>query len=140
MSGSSDALITFVVSALGKAGDIIDQILKAGFEISALQMFNLDHESTEEFLDVYKGIIPNYSVNKIRIYWVSPLFTSTKKDVVNDYISGPCIAMEIRGNDIVETFRDWCGPHDPSIAKVTIQPSQNRHVCQCNTGSLSTIN
>lgn len=48
-----------VVSA-GQAGQVIDTILAEGFEISALQMFNLDKPTAEEFLEIYKGVVPEY--------------------------------------------------------------------------------
>lgn len=53
-------------------------ILSEGFEISALQMFYLDRPSAEEFLDVYKGILPEFV----------PL--------IEHLISGPSIVLEIR--------------------------------------------
>lgn len=27
--------------------------------------------------------------------------------------SGPCIAIEVRGEDVVRRFREFCGPIDP---------------------------
>jgi len=30
---------------------------------------------------------------------------------------GPCIALELRHENAVEKFREFCGPHDPEIAK-----------------------
>lgn len=33
-----------------------------GFEISALQMFRMDKVQAEEFLEVYKGVVPEYPV------------------------------------------------------------------------------
>lgn len=35
-------------------GKIIDMILSAGFEISALELFNLDKPTATEFLEVYR--------------------------------------------------------------------------------------
>jgi len=43
-----------------RAGEIIDIILNEGFEISAMAMFNLDRLTAEEFLEVYKGVIPEF--------------------------------------------------------------------------------
>ena len=31
--------------------------------------------------------------------------------------TGPCIAMEIRQENAVKSFRELCGPMDPEIAK-----------------------
>ncbi len=33
--------------------------------------------------------------------------------MVDELISGTCIAIEIRGQDAHRTFREFTGPHDP---------------------------
>lgn len=48
-----------------QAGTIIQEILNAGFELSALELFRLDTESAEEFFSVYKGIAKNYNVSLV---------------------------------------------------------------------------
>jgi nucleoside-diphosphate kinase len=45
----------------GLAGQIIDMILEEGFEISAMQLFNLDKPTAEEFFEIYKGVLPEFS-------------------------------------------------------------------------------
>lgn len=40
----------------GNVGKIIDIILEKGFEVSAIDLFNLDKPIAEEFFDVYKVI------------------------------------------------------------------------------------
>ena len=62
----------------GLAGQIIDMILSEGFEISAMEMFNLSRAVVEEFYDVYKGVLPEYV----------PL--------IEHMSNGPIIALEIR--------------------------------------------
>ena len=62
----------------GHAGEIIDAILEEGFEISAMQMFRLDVPTSQEFFEVYKGVLPE--------------FTPMCKHMSD----GPCIVMEIR--------------------------------------------
>ena len=47
---------------LGAAGKIIDAILKSKFTISDLELFQLDRANAEEFIEVYKGILPEYHV------------------------------------------------------------------------------
>lgn len=54
--------------AEGYVGQILDAVLNAGFEVSALEMFWLDRPSTEvtvlfikEFLEVYKNVVPEYN-------------------------------------------------------------------------------
>lgn len=44
----------------GFAGQIIDTILAEGFEISAMQMFNLDRPTAEEFFEIYQGVLPEF--------------------------------------------------------------------------------
>ena len=53
-------------------------ILQAGFEISAMELFNMSRPVIEEFYDVYKGVLPEYL----------PL--------IENMSSGPVIALEIR--------------------------------------------
>ena len=83
----------------GQAGQVIDMILAAGFEISAMEMFSLTRPVVEEFYDVYKGVLPEYL----------PL--------IENLSSGPTLALEVRQSNAVEAFRQLCGPHDPEIAK-----------------------
>jgi len=84
----------------GKAGKIIDFILNEGFEISSMQMFFLDRPTSEEFLEVYRGVLPEFS------------------GMAEHLTTGPCIALEVRQEEAVKSFRDVCGPHDPEIAKM----------------------
>ncbi len=81
-------------------GKIIDTILSEGFEISALEMFYLEKPTAEEFFEIYKGVFPEYGA-------------------MIDHLStgGPIVAMEIRQEDAVNTFRKFCGPHDPDQAR-----------------------
>lgn len=91
----------------GNAGKILDIILSEGFEISALQMFYLDRPTSEEFLEVYKGVLPEFP------------------SLAEHLTTGPCIALEIRQEDAVNAFRGLCGPHDPELAK-TLRPNTIR--------------
>lgn len=83
----------------GNTGKVLQMILEAGFEISAMEMFNLSRPVVEEFYDVYKGVLPEYL----------PL--------IENLTSGPVIALEVRQTNAVQAFRDLCGPHDPEIAR-----------------------
>ena len=83
----------------GNTGKIIDMILQAGFEISAMELFNLSRPVIEEFYDVYKGVIPEYL------------------PIIENMTSGPVIALEVRQSNAVASFRELCGPHDPEIAR-----------------------
>ena len=39
---------------------MINNILQEGFEISAMQLFNLDKPTAEEFCEIYRGVLPEY--------------------------------------------------------------------------------
>ncbi|XP_044857635.1 nucleoside diphosphate kinase 7 isoform X3 [Mauremys mutica] len=83
----------------GLTGKIIKAILDGGFEISALQLFNMERANVEEFYEIYKGVVAEYA------------------EMVTELCSGPCIALEIRQLDPQKVFRDFCGPSDPEIAR-----------------------
>ncbi|KAM3932896.1 nucleoside diphosphate kinase homolog 7 isoform 1-T1 [Leptodactylus fuscus] len=83
----------------GLTGKVINHILDAGFEISALQMFTMEKANAEEFYEVYKGVVAEYT------------------EMVVELCSGPCVAMEIRATDVPKSFREFCGPADPEIAR-----------------------
>lgn len=83
----------------GCVGSVLEMILSAGFEISAMEMFNLSRPVVEEFYDVYKGVLPEYL----------PL--------IEHLSNGPVLALEVRQENAVASFKELCGPHDPEIAK-----------------------
>eukprot|EP00658_Telonema_sp_P-2_P033301 TRINITY_DN24471_c0_g1_i1.p1 TRINITY_DN24471_c0_g1~~TRINITY_DN24471_c0_g1_i1.p1 ORF type:complete len:387 (+),score=101.60 TRINITY_DN24471_c0_g1_i1:176-1336(+) len=91
------------VVGAGGAGKVIDDILARGFEISAVQMFKEDRSNIEEFFEVYKEVLPDY------------------QDMVTQLLAGPFIAMEVRAEDAVASFREFTGPSDPEIAR-TLRP------------------
>ncbi|XP_041114963.1 nucleoside diphosphate kinase 7-like isoform X2 [Polyodon spathula] len=47
--------------AEGLTGKIFNAISDAGFKISALQMFNVDRANAEEFYEIYKGVVAEYT-------------------------------------------------------------------------------
>lgn len=87
--------------AFHQSGQIINAILEEGFEISALQLFNLDKQTVEDFLEVYKGVLSEYG------------------QMVEELASGPCLVLEVRQENVVSTFRTLCGPYDPETARRT---------------------
>lgn len=93
------AIIKPHVVKQGLAGQMIDMILEEGFEISSMQMFSLDKPTAEEFFEVYKGVLPEFV------------------GMIESMTCGPCIVMEIRQENVVKAFREFCGPMDPEIAK-----------------------
>uniref|UniRef100_A0A5F8H045 Nucleoside diphosphate kinase homolog 7 n=1 Tax=Monodelphis domestica TaxID=13616 RepID=A0A5F8H045_MONDO len=82
----------------GQLGKILIAIRDEGFEISAMQMFHMDRVNVEEFYEVYKGVVTDFS------------------DMVTELYSGPCVALEIQQH-CTKTFREFCGPADPEIAR-----------------------
>ena len=86
-----------------------------------MTMIYLDKETAENFFDVYKGFLPEYSA------------------IINHLISGPIIALELREDNVVHKLRALVGPHDPVIAKA-LRPhtfralfgiDRVRNVCHC---------
>lgn len=47
----------------GSVGAILNYIDENGFKITAMEMFSLDVPTAEEFLEVYKGVVPEYQVS-----------------------------------------------------------------------------
>lgn len=92
--------------AEGKAGAMIEEISQA-LQINCVQMFTLGSANAAEFYEVYKGVVPEYA-----------------KKVV-EMTAGPCIALEVVGENAVPALRDVAGPHDPDIGRV-IRPNTLR--------------
>ncbi|XP_059731419.1 nucleoside diphosphate kinase homolog 7 isoform X1 [Bos taurus] len=93
------SLKSAALALAGLLGKILMTIRDAGFEISAMQMFNMDRINVEEFYEVYKGVVSEYN------------------EMVTEMYSGPCVAMEIQQTNPTMTFREFCGPADPEIAR-----------------------
>lgn len=79
----------------GNGGKIINAIMDAGFEISAMQMYTMEKANAEEFYEVYKGVVQEYN------------------SMVNELTSGASIALEIRAQNAPVAFREMTGPADP---------------------------
>jgi len=80
-------------------GEIVGRILAEGFEISAMRMWHMDKATSEEFLEVYKGVLPEYH------------------DLCSQFCTGPSLVMEVRQEEATKSFRKLVGPHDPEVAK-----------------------
>jgi len=80
-------------------GNILDLIISQGYEISAMETLFFDKTQAEEFLEVYKGVIPEF------------------KEQVDHMTTGISIALEVRAEDAVTVFRQTAGPWDVSVAK-----------------------
>lgn len=81
------------------AGPILDALLAAGFEVSALRSIVLSRKDVTDYLEAYRGVYPEYE------HWVAELS------------SGPAIVAEVRGEDVVPAVRELAGPFDPEIAR-----------------------
>ena len=101
-AGSNCSLALVLPHAVvdGQAGMIIDKIAASGLDISCVQLFSLGRANAAEFLEVYKGVVPEYQKKVIEL------------------TAGPCIAVEVCGDDAVASLRAVAGPHDPDIARV----------------------
>ncbi len=65
-----------------------------------MEMLYIDKVQAEEFFEIYKGVLPEYS------------------QMIDSVVCGPIIGIEVRQNDCVNKLRALIGPHDPDIAKV----------------------
>ena len=83
----------------GHTGAVLDAIMDAGYDVSALEIFRLDEAAAKEFLEVYQGVVPEYN------------------DMVLEMCTGPCVALEVRAENAVMTFRETAGPWDVEMAK-----------------------
>jgi nucleoside-diphosphate kinase len=83
----------------GLVGDVLNTVLEQGYEISALQTFDLTRTNAAEFLEVYKGVVQDFST------------------VVAEFSAGTVVAMELRAEDAVPNFRKTAGPWDVEMAK-----------------------
>lgn len=82
-----------------EAGEVVDTILSEGYEVSAMQMFNLNRVSAVEFLEIYDGAVKEFNA------------------MVDELISGPALVLEIRAENAVASFRESAGPWDVKFAK-----------------------
>ena len=82
----------------GLAGELVTA-LGQKLQVTAMEMFKLDREAAEEFLEVYKTVVPEYNA------------------MLGHMESGPCLVLELSGEDAVKTLREVAGPADPVIAK-----------------------
>jgi len=79
---------------------VVEAILAEGFEISSMELQNLNKLEVDEIFEVYKGVLNDY-VN-----------------MREHMISGPAVVLVVEKDvNVVDEFRQLCGPHDPEIAK-----------------------
>jgi nucleoside-diphosphate kinase len=54
-------------------GGIIDMVISQGYDVSAISSLHFDKVQAEEFYEVYKGVVPEYSDHVVQ---VSIMFTA----------------------------------------------------------------
>lgn len=94
--------------------------------ITTAQQFYVNPINSEEFLEIYKGVLPEYTVcfHLLCIFFFTNIiseneyiFMNTLQAMVAELQSGPCIVLEVSCKDespnIVADFRNLCGPMDP---------------------------
>ena len=85
--------------AEGKLGAVLDDLINSSLTVTAFEMFDIDLVAAEEFLEVYKGVLPEYS------------------GMTDQLASGRLVAVELTGDDAVHTLRQICGPRHVDVAK-----------------------
>ena len=89
----------------GLHGEIIAFVLRNRFNINRLRMLAMDRSTAQQF----------YEVHKDREFYPALV----------DYItSGPVVAMEIEGDDVIKAIRRFIGPTNPAEAA----PGTVRHM------------
>lgn len=102
---SECACLCVLPSALGngQAGSVLSELQAAlapsNLSISALRIANFSRSQAEEFVEVYKAVVPEYV------------------EMINEFSKGPFVAVEVTGNDAVNKVREICGPRDIEVAK-----------------------
>ncbi|ALC45713.1 nmdyn-D7 [Drosophila busckii] len=105
----------------GLLGQILVEILSAGFKITAMRMLLMSRVNCEEFYEIYRGIVPEFI------------------PMVAQLASGICMCLEVSCEDTEKNahqeFREFCGPMDPEIAKL-LRP----HTLRSKFGSSKVLN
>ncbi|KAG6976407.1 hypothetical protein JG688_00001381 [Phytophthora aleatoria] len=88
-------------------GEILNAIVAAGFEVSALKLVHFQMNEADKLFQIYKGVVRQYH------------------EMLKYMCSSPCLALQVRGEDVVRRFREFCGPFDVQVAK-TLRPDSLR--------------
>jgi len=99
-----------------KAGlypEIISLVLRNRFNINRMAMVRFDVSTAERFYEMHRG---------------KEFFSS----LIEYMTSGPVVALELEGDDIIEKIRTFIGPTDPAAAAPgTIRFMYGKNI-QCN--------
>lgn len=88
----------------GLLGEVLEALLSGGFAIRTMATFSISLPNAEEFLEVYKGVVPEY------------------REYVDELTSGLCFAAEVTyvpaPAESVPKLRELAGSSDPEVAKL----------------------
>lgn len=107
LSGVTVFVIKSHAIAEGVHGKVVQDVLDAGLEISCLGLRRLSPPDAADFMEIYKGVLPECDA------------------VVRDMATGAVLVLEVRAENAVQIGRELCGPYDPDIAK-TLRPETLR--------------
>jgi nucleoside-diphosphate kinase len=87
-----------------KVGDIITDLLEAGFSIGALNSSHFSDRIAEELFDIYRNVYVGYNA------------------MIEHVCSGTVLSLMVQAphgeEDVVAKLRDVCGPLNPELARV----------------------
>jgi nucleoside-diphosphate kinase len=89
-----------------KLGDLLSFISSNNYQINGCFSVQLTMVMAEEFFNSYRGVFPDYS------------------SMIESMVCGPLLALTIssknsyENEDIVNSFRDFCGPNNPELARI----------------------
>lgn len=88
--------------AAGNLGDVVNDIVNRGLQISGMRLLTLTKQQALEFLSVYNTVLPDKSF----------------VDMVTEASAGPSVAIEVSGGPpIVQRLRAIAGPIDFPMAR-----------------------
>ena len=93
-------------------------------KISAIRLIALDRKEAEEFYEVYRNVVPEYS----QMVSVKVPIVSDNNIQTDELSSGPSIVIELTsedGKNLVQSLREFCGPPDSKVA-AAIRPKTLR--------------
>lgn len=79
---------------------LIPKLGKEGISIINAELFKLTRANSEEFLEVYRDVIPEFH------------------QIAEELTEGKCLALAVQGEAfVVQTVRKIIGPHDPQVSR-----------------------
>jgi nucleoside-diphosphate kinase len=97
MSNRTFTMIKPDATSKGYTGAILDQIIKAGFQVKAMKWIQLSEEQAGLFYDIHRA---------------RPFF----QELVDFMISGPIVAAILEKDNAVSDFRELIGATNPAQA------------------------